>query len=86
MERCRLSCSEFFFVASALLAGAVTVLLTMVAGSDEEARFLTMRDWEGVLLLNSLYGVCITLSMSVLILSIAAIVQVLKAPSRTSGT
>ena len=72
-------------VASALLAGAFTVLFTMVTGSDEEARFFTMRAWEGVLLLIALYVVCIALSVSVLVLSVAAIAQVLKAPNRTSG-
>ena len=44
-----------------------------------------MRAWEGVLLLIALYVVCIALSVSVLVLSVAAIAQVLKAPNRTSG-
>ena len=70
-------------VASALLAGAFTMLFSMVTGSDEEVRFFTMGAWEGALLLNALYGVCIVLSMSVLILSIAAIVQVFKGPAKT---
>ena len=69
-------------VASALLAGAFTVLFTMVTRS-EEARFFTMNTWEGAILLNALYAVCIVLSMSVLILSCAAIVQVFKRPTKT---
>ena len=72
-------------VASALLAGAFTVLFTLMTGSDEEPKFLTMRSWEGVLLLIALYGVCIALSMAVVIMSIAAIVQVFNSPSRRRG-
>ena len=61
------------------------MLFTIITGSDEETKFLTMRSWEGVLLLNALYGVCIVLSMSVMIMSIAAIVQVFNSPSRRRG-
>ena len=65
-------------VVSALLAGALTVLFAMAADSEEGSRLLTMGTWEGVLLLNALYGVCIVLSISVLMLGIATIIQMLK--------
>ena len=69
-------------VASALLAGAVTALFAMVASSGEESRLLAMDAWEGALLMNSLYAVCIVLSMSVLLLGLATIVQVFKSQTR----
>ena len=68
-------------VASALLAGAVTVLFSMVADS-EELRFLTVNTWEGMGLVIALYTVCIALTLSILAVSIVTIVQVFRSPNR----
>ncbi len=74
-----------FLVASALLAGAFTALFAVVEGSQEKLRLITFDTWEGALLICGLFGVCIVLSLSVLMLGIASIVQVLKSPSQRRG-
>ena len=67
-------------VASALLAGAVTVLFTMMTNLGTEPGAITMDALEGSLLMTLLYSACIVLAIAVLLLSIAAVLQIFKSP------
>ena len=67
-----------FLVASALLAGAATVLFTSIPRLSMDSGGTVIEALKGSLFMNLMYWVCIVLAIAVSVLGIAIVLQVLK--------